>query len=65
MKEAGIEIIQRKVDEEMALTKKVQRLREQGLSYQSIADLFYLWRIETRSGEGMWYSKTVSDLVTK
>lgn len=64
MIEAGVEIIKRKPDNGKALVKKVIRFRQQGLSYQKIADLLNLWRIETKSGEGKWYPKTVQDLVS-
>ena len=63
LSEAGIEIIQQKFDVDMALVKKVERLRENGMSYQKIADLFNLWRIDTRSGEGKWYAQTVRNYV--
>lgn len=45
------------------LTTKVQLLRQRGLSYQKIADLLNLWRVETISGDGKWHAKTVRDCV--
>lgn len=62
LERAEIEIVQQRVDGERALAKKVQRLRKKGMSYQKIADLFNLWRIETRTREGMWHAKTVREL---
>ena len=59
MREAGIEIILRKTDVDKALVKKIKKLREDGLSYQRIADLFNLWKLETNSGKNEWYAKAV------
>jgi len=55
-------IVMKKIDS--ALARKVKDLRESGLSYQKIAEMFNLWRVETRSGEGIWHAKTVRDLKT-
>jgi len=60
LSQAGIEIIQRKSKVDRALIRKVYKLREQGFSYQKIADLFNLWGIETK-----WYSKTVKIFLNK
>lgn len=62
--EAGIELIQTKNTYE-TLRRKVTELREKGKSYQEIADVFNLWRIPTRSGEGGWHGKTVRELFHK
>ena len=64
LSEAGIEIIDQKIEIDSALARKVKDLRESGLSYQKIAEMFNLWRVETRSGEGIWHAKTVRDLKT-
>ena len=55
-------IIKPVVEVDKALVKKIQKLRNRGLSYQKIADLFNLWRVETRSGDGLWYGKTIREL---
>lgn len=44
------------------LRRKVAMLRERGCSYQKIAALFNLWRIETGTGKGKWHPKTVREL---
>lgn len=63
LSEAGVEIIQRKVDVDKALVKKIERLRGQGLSYKKIADLFNLWSMKTKFGGSEWYAKTVRDII--
>jgi hypothetical protein len=60
--EAGIEIIDQNHDEHTALRKKIQAMRERGLSYQGIADIFNLWKVSTRTGDGKWHSKTIREL---
>lgn len=62
LSEAGIEIVQQKVDVDNALFIKVKKLRNKGLSYQRIADLFNLWRVKTKSGQGIWHPKTIKDI---
>ncbi|RPJ65518.1 MAG: hypothetical protein EHM20_17770 [Alphaproteobacteria bacterium] len=54
--------MERPSDEYNALKRKIKELRARGLSYQVIADLFNLWKIKTRSGEGQWYPKTIRDI---
>ncbi|MDO9182314.1 MAG: hypothetical protein Q7U04_07885, partial [Bacteriovorax sp.] len=60
--EAGFEVMEHSTDEYKGLEKKIKELRLRSLSYQAIADLFNLWKIKTRSGEGQWHSKTIRDL---
>ncbi|MBA2405104.1 MAG: hypothetical protein H0V66_10070 [Bdellovibrionales bacterium] len=43
--------------------KKIVKMRSRGLSYQTIAGIFNLWKVATRTGEGIWYAKTVRDLL--
>jgi hypothetical protein len=38
-------------------------IRERGLSYQSIADTFNLWKVATRTGQVKLYGKTVKELL--
>lgn len=49
-------------DEYKTLENKIKELRQRELSYQAIADLFNLWKIKTRSGEGQWHPKTIRDI---
>ena len=65
LSEAVIEIIQRKVDVDKVLVKKVQGLRAQGLSYQKIAGLFNLWRIRTKTGGGIRYGQNIKGIMLK
>ena len=60
--EAGVEIKGQAGDDQMALRKKIQTMRERGSSYQAIADSFNLWKISTRKREGKWHAKTVRDI---
>ncbi len=48
-----------------ALKRKVETMRERGLSYQSIADSFNLWKVATRTGGGQWHPKTVREIEVK
>lgn len=61
--EAGVEIKEQVGDDYKALKKKIQAMRERGISYQAIADAFNLWKISTRTGDGQWYAKTIRELV--
>ncbi len=61
--EVGIEIKEQVGDDYKALKRKIQVMRERGLSYQQIADTFNLWKISTRTGDGQWYSKSIRDIV--
>ena len=61
--EAGVEVMEHPLDEYRALKKKINELRGKGLSYQAIADLFNLWRIETRSTDGIWHPKTIREII--
>ena len=60
--EAGIELVDHRCDEYLAVRKKIKAMRERGLAYQAIADIFNLWGVKTRSGEGRWHSKTVREV---
>ena len=60
--EAGIKLEVQTHDEHRALKKKIQTMKERGLSYQSISDAFNLWKIPTRTGEGNWHGKTVREV---
>lgn len=60
--EAGIYLVEQNCVEDKALRKKIQAIRERGLSYHSIADSFNLWKIATRTGDGQWHSKTVREI---
>ncbi len=62
LREAGIEVLDSKLESHGALKRKVERLRKRGLSYQRIADLFNLWRIDTRSGGGKWHAESVRNV---
>jgi DNA-binding transcriptional MerR regulator len=61
--EARIELTHRNYNEHTALKKKVRALREKGLNYQAIADIFNLWKIATRTGDGKWHAKTIRELI--
>jgi hypothetical protein len=65
LSEAGIEIKKKGHDEFKALKRKVETMRERGLSYQSIADSFNLWRVATRTDGGQWHPKTVREIEVK
>lgn len=65
LKQAGIDDFEFVVERDKLLVKKVESMRKQGMSYQKIADLFNLWRIGTRSGEGRWFPKSVRELDPK
>ena len=54
LKEAGIEVLGMKTDENLALKRKSQALRKRGLSYKKIAKLFNVWRLGTKSERGCW-----------
>lgn len=60
--EAGVEIIDQCKDADRLLVKKVEEMRDRGLSYQAIADIFNLWKVATRTGEGKWYGKTIREI---
>ena len=60
--ETGIELLDHRHDEHHALNKKIESMRERGLSYQVIADTFNLWKIPTRSREGNWHAKTIREI---
>jgi hypothetical protein len=60
--EAGIELLEQRHDDYMTLRKKIQAMRERGLSYQAIADAFNHWKVSTRRGEGQWHAKTIREL---
>jgi len=63
LKQAGIDDFEFVVEQDKLLVMKIESMRQQGLSYQRITDLFNLWRIDTRSGGGQWYAKTVRGIV--
>lgn len=63
--EAGIEVMEHPADEFRVLKMKINELRKKGQSYQAIADLFNLWKISTRTGAGVWYSKTVREIANQ
>lgn len=58
----GVDLINRRDDKQTALKKKIRAMRERGLSYQTIAIFFNLWKIATRTGNGQWHSKTVREV---
>ncbi|MGE3611709.1 MAG: hypothetical protein AB7I27_19115 [Bacteriovoracaceae bacterium] len=60
--EAGIELVEQTYSEHLAFKKKIQSMRERGISYQGIADALNLWKVSTRTGDGKWHAKTVRDL---
>lgn len=62
MIETGIEIIDARQDEYKLLKSKIEGMRDRGLSYQAIADLFNIWQVSTRTGEGKWHPKTIREL---
>ncbi len=45
--------------------EKVKSLREQGFSYQSIANIFNSLKIPTKSKKAIWYAKTIRSLVLR
>ena len=61
--EAGIEIVKHRRDEHKSLMKKIEEMRSRGLSYQAIADILNLWKVATRTSEGIWHAKTIRELV--
>jgi hypothetical protein len=63
--EVGIELIDQNSDEHKFLKKKIQAMRERGLSYQTISDAFNLWKIATRTREGKWHAKTIREMEIK
>lgn len=60
--EAGIICFKQIGNVDFTLKKKINTMREKGMSYQKITDLLNLWRIETRSKDGRWHVKTIRDL---
>lgn len=60
--EAGVEIIEHRQDDYGLLKTKAGEMRGRGLSYQTIANSFNLWKVRTRTGEGTWHSKTIRDI---
>jgi len=63
LREAGIEILDIKNNEKLALLSKIIVLKQRGLSYQKIAYLLNVWRIKTAPGQGEWHVKTVRGIV--
>ena len=51
------------IDYESQLRKKIISLRTRGDTYQKISDLFNLWKIPTKSKAGVWYPKTVREIL--
>jgi hypothetical protein len=47
------------------LLKKIQDLREQGLTYSKIAARFNAENVATISGTGRWYPNTISQILQK
>jgi hypothetical protein len=43
--EAGIEIMEQRTSEQKLLKQKIVEMRNRGLRYQAIADLFNLWKV--------------------
>lgn len=62
LKQAGIDNFDYVVEQNIVLCKKIQLMRQKGLTYQEISDLFNIWKVNTRSRNGKWYAKTVRDL---
>ncbi|MGB0454349.1 MAG: hypothetical protein ACPGJV_11625 [Bacteriovoracaceae bacterium] len=62
LKQAGVDDFEFVVEQDKLLLKKVESMRERGLSYQRIADLLNIWNIKTRSGDGKWHAKTVREM---
>lgn len=65
LKEVGIKDFQwvkpsQKYEE--VLKKKVDALRERGMSYEKIADHFNLWGMKTKSKKGKWFPKTIREI---
>lgn len=63
--EAGVEVKEQVHDDSNALNKKIETMRERGMSYQTIANIFNLWKIATPTGNGQWHSKTVREVERK
>ncbi len=60
--EAGVELVKQDFNDHLALRKKIKLMRERNLSYQTIAESFNIWKVPTRTKEGVWHPKTVRDL---
>ena len=60
--EAGVELVRQDFNDHLALRKKIKLMRERNLSYQTIAESFNIWKVPTRTKEGVWHPKTVRDL---
>jgi hypothetical protein len=60
--EAGVELFDHRKNEHETLRNKIRAMKEEGQSFQGIADKFNLWKIPTRSGEGMWHPKTIREI---
>ncbi|HXH76001.1 MAG TPA: hypothetical protein VNJ08_13605 [Bacteriovoracaceae bacterium] len=37
-------------------------MKQRGLSYQAIANIFNLWKLPTRTSKGEWHAKTIREL---
>lgn len=50
---------------EQAAIEKAKQLRDQGLSFERIANVMNTMGVKTRSGRAPWYAKTVRDLILR
>lgn len=50
---------------EQAEIKKMQELRNQGLTYQKIAEILNVMGISTKRGKKRWYAKTVRSVILR
>lgn len=50
---------------EQEVIELVESFRRSGYSYQKIADLLNQHKVETKSKEGVWYSKVVRDVLLR
>jgi len=62
LEKIGIDDFGVKIKQDSKLIEIVKVLREQGMSYQKIAEQFNRNEINTRSGVGKWFGKTVRDI---
>jgi len=60
--DAGVELISHRKSEHETLKNKIRAMREEGQSFKAIADKFNLWKIPTRTGDGVWHPKTIRDI---
>ena len=63
LKQAGVDDFEYIVEQDKLLVKKIKSMRNKGMSFQKIADIFNHWKIPSRAKRSKWYAKTVRDLI--